>query len=171
MAVLESTNMPHPAIEALFTIDEETGMTGALKLKRNWLKGTILLNLDTEDDDEIGIGCAGGIDISATRNYPMIPVPQGYSGLQILIKGLNGGHSGVDIHLGLGNANKILARLLQDVASKVPFGLVSIDGGSLRNAIPREAKAEVVCKVEDVDKLQQEVQILGDLIKLDYKNH
>ncbi len=169
MAVLESTNMPHPAIEALFTIDEETGMTGALKLKRNWLKGTILLNLDTEDDDEIGIGCAGGIDISATRNYPMIPVPQGYSGLQILIKGLNGGHSGVDIHLGLGNANKILARLLQDVASKVPFGLVSIDGGSLRNAIPREAKAEVVCKVEDVDKLQQEVQILGDLIKLDYK--
>jgi dipeptidase D len=110
MSVLESDSIPHPALEALFTIDEETGMTGAFGLKPNFLKGQILLNLDTEEDDEIDIGCAGGMDVTARREYST-ELLQG-SGFNITIKGLQGGHSGIDIHLGRGNANVIMARLL-----------------------------------------------------------
>ena len=111
MAVLESKDIPHPAIDALFTIDEETGMTGALNLKGDILKGEILLNLDTEEDDEIDIGCAGGIDVTAPRKYNEEETPEGSVGYTITVKGLNGGHSGMDIHKGLGNANKIMTRL------------------------------------------------------------
>ncbi|MES2806836.1 MAG: M20/M25/M40 family metallo-hydrolase, partial [Bacteroidota bacterium] len=114
MAILESTDIPHPAIEALFTIDEETGMTGALNLKGGILQGQILLNLDTEEDDEIDIGCAGGIDVTATAEYDEEETPEGSVGYTITVKGLKGGHSGMDIHKGLGNANKIMNRLLFD---------------------------------------------------------
>ena len=114
MAILESKDIPHPAIEALFTIDEETGMTGALNLKGGILQGQILLNLDTEEDDEIDIGCAGGIDVTATAEYDEEATPEGSVGYTITVKGLNGGHSGMDIHKGLGNANKIMNRLLFD---------------------------------------------------------
>ena len=114
MAILESKDIPHPAIDALFTIDEETGMTGALNLKGGILKGEILLNLDTEEDDEIDIGCAGGVDVTATREYNEEETPEGSVGYTITVKGLNGGHSGMDIHKGLGNANKIMNRLLFD---------------------------------------------------------
>ena len=144
MAILESTEIAHPAIEALFTIDEETGMTGALNLKGGILKGEILLNMDTEEDDEIDIGCAGGIDVSATREYYEEEVPENSVGYTITVKGLNGGHSGIDIHKGLGNANKIMNRLLFDAFENFGLQVSEINGGSLRNAIPRESVAKVI---------------------------
>lgn len=144
MAILESKDIPHPAIEALFTIDEETGMTGALNLKGGILQGQILLNLDTEEDDEIDIGCAGGIDVTATRTYNEEEVPEGSVGHIITVKGLKGGHSGMDIHKGLGNANKIMNRLLFDAFENFGLQVVEINGGSLRNAIPRESVAKVI---------------------------
>ncbi|RYZ83261.1 MAG: beta-Ala-His dipeptidase, partial [Proteobacteria bacterium] len=143
MAVLESKDIPHPAIEALFTIDEETGMTGALNLKGGILQGEILLNLDTEEDNEIDIGCAGGIDVTATRTYDRESTPAQYQGYEITVKGLNGGHSGMQIHEGLGNANKIMNRLLFEAFENVSLRVSTIDGGSLRNAIPRESVAVV----------------------------
>ncbi len=144
MAILESETIVHPAIEALFTIDEETGMTGAMGLKGGLLKGEILLNLDTEEDDEIGVGCAGGIDVTATRTYIEEDIPENCIGYKIEVKGLNGGHSGMDIHKGLGNANKIMNRLLFDGFENIGLRISEIDGGSLRNAIPRESVANVV---------------------------
>src|SRR5690606_25020494 len=112
MAILQSDQLAHPAIEALFTIDEETGMTGAQGLKGGILKGEILLNLDTEADDEIDIGCAGGVDLTASRAYKEEETPSGVKAYQINVKGLHGGHSGMDIHRGFGNANKIMNRLM-----------------------------------------------------------
>ncbi len=139
MSVLESKDIAHPALEALFTIDEETGMTGAIGLKPGQLQGEILLNLDTEEDDEIDIGCAGGVDVTAFQNYN----PEDLNGqtVKIEIKGLQGGHSGMDIHKGFGNANIILGRLLYLGTDNQNIQLISIDGGGLRNAIPREAVA------------------------------
>lgn len=144
MAVLESKTIEHPAIEALFTIDEETGMTGAIGLKGGLLEGDILLNLDTEEDDEIGVGCAGGIDITATKTYKQEDAPKGSVAYSIEIKGLNGGHSGMDIIKGLGNANVFMNRLLYKGFEKYGLRVASIHGGSLRNAIPRESFALVV---------------------------
>lgn len=139
MSILESSDIPHPTLEALFTIDEETGMTGALGLQAGELSGEILLNLDTEEDDEIDIGCAGGVDVTATQKYNVEP----YKGqiVRINIKGLQGGHSGMDIHKGFGNANVVLGRLLYLGVGDQQIELISIDGGGLRNAIPREANA------------------------------
>ncbi|MFP7657768.1 aminoacyl-histidine dipeptidase [Chryseobacterium proteolyticum] len=139
MSILESSDIPHPDLEALFTIDEETGMTGALGLKPGQLTGQILLNLDTEEDDEIDIGCAGGIDVTITQNYEL-EAAKGQI-VRIEIKGLQGGHSGMDIHKGFGNSNIILGRLLYSGLAKENVQLISIDGGGLRNAIPREAVA------------------------------
>ncbi|MCF6140645.1 aminoacyl-histidine dipeptidase [Flavobacterium sp. K77] len=144
MAILESTTIAHPAIEALFTIDEETGMTGALNLQGGILQGQILLNLDTEEDDEIDIGCAGGIDVTATAEYDEEDTPEGSVGYIVTVKGLNGGHSGMDIHKGLGNANKIMNRLLFDGFDNFGLQIAEIKGGSLRNAIPRESVAKVI---------------------------
>src|SRR5690606_19348423 len=144
MAILESKDIPHPAIEALFTIDEETGMTGAMGLKGGLLEGQILLNLDTEEDDESDIGCAGGVDVTATRTYNFEEVPENSIGYTITVKGLNGGHSGMDIHKGLGNANKIMNRILFDGFENFGLQIAEINGGSLRNAIPRESVAQVI---------------------------
>jgi len=141
MAVLSSNDLQHPAIEALFTIDEETGMTGAMGLEAGLLEGEILLNLDTEEDNEIGIGCAGGIDVTATRNYSEEKVPDNSIAFLMTVKGLNGGHSGMDIDKGLGNANKIMNRLLFDRFTNFGLRISEINGGSLRNAIPRESKS------------------------------
>ncbi|WP_422080750.1 aminoacyl-histidine dipeptidase [Ulvibacterium sp.] len=149
MALLESTDIPHPPLEALFTIDEETGMTGAMALEGGVLHGEILLNLDTEEDDEIDIGCAGGIDVTATREYNEKPVPRGITAYEIEVNGLQGGHSGMDIHKGLGNANKIMNRLLYHSSEQYHVRISEIDGGGLRNAIPRESFAKIV-----VDKSQ-----------------
>ena len=139
MSVLESSDISHPALEALFTIDEETGMTGAIGLKPGQLSGEILLNLDTEEDDEIDIGCAGGIDVTASQNYNLEDAKGQI--VKIEIKGLQGGHSGMDIHKGFGNANVILGRLLYTGVYNQNIQLISVDGGGLRNAIPREANA------------------------------
>lgn len=142
MGLLASSSIPHPTIEALFTIDEETGMTGAKGLKGGLLDGEILLNLDTEEDTEIDIGCAGGVDVTARLSYQVEEAAADAIFYRLTVKGLQGGHSGMEIHKGLGNANKILTRLLHRLE---PLGLrlAAIDGGGLRNAIPREAVAVV----------------------------
>jgi len=151
MAILESDDIAHPAIEALFTIDEETGMTGALNLKGGVLTGEILLNLDTEEDDEIDIGCAGGIDVTAKGSYEEELSASHAAGFRITVKGLNGGHSGMQIHEGLGNANKIMNRLLFDTSDKSDLRVASLDGGSLRNAIPRESVAIVALPQSQIE--------------------
>jgi dipeptidase D len=169
MAILESTTIQHPAIEALFTIDEETGMTGALNLKGGILKGEILLNMDTEEDDEIDIGCAGGIDVTATRGYNEEETPEGSVGYTITVKGLQGGHSGMDIHKGLGNANKIMNRLLFDGFENFGLQIAEISGGSLRNAIPRESVAKVIiAEMYDEAFVFDMQEVIGD-IKTEFK--
>ncbi len=169
MAVLESKDIPHPAIEALFTVDEETGMTGALSLKGGILQGQILLNLDTEEDDEIDIGCAGGIDVTATRTYNEEEVPEASVGYTITVKGLNGGHSGMDIHKGLGNANKIMNRLLFDGFENFGLQVSEINGGSLRNAIPRESVAKVIISQMFDEAYVYDMQEIISDIKAEYK--
>jgi dipeptidase D len=141
MAVLESKDLPHGPVEALFTVDEETGMTGARGLKPGLLKGDILINLDSEDEGELYVGCAGGLDATATFEYSVKPVPAGSKGYKLSITGLLGGHSGMDIILGRGNANKVLVRVLLPLMKEAGAELAGIEGGSLRNAIPREAFA------------------------------
>ena len=147
MALLASESIVHPPLEALFTIDEETGMTGAFELEKNILNGEILLNLDTEDDDEYSIGCAGGIDTNSFKTYKTVPITNGFA-FEIIVKGLKGGHSGMDIHLERGNANKIMNRFLS-VGINHNLNIEEIDGGSLRNAIPRESFAKVVVDSEN----------------------
>jgi dipeptidase D len=146
MAVLAATDIEHPAIEALFTIDEETGMTGAMHLDKEILSSSILLNLDTEEDDEIDIGCAGGIDITATKSFALEQPQEDHVSKKITVKGLNGGHSGMDIIKGLGNANKIITRLIDAMQKMGDVQFQYLNGGSLRNAIPREAVAVVSFK-------------------------
>lgn len=167
MAILESKDIAHPAIEALFTIDEETGMTGAMGLKGGILSGEILLNLDTEEDDELDIGCAGGIDVTAIANYDEEVVnPDDFFAFEITVKGLRGGHSGMDIHKGFGNANKIMNRLLFHAHEDFGLQIAKLNGGSLRNAIPRESIASVV-----VPKMYEDVFLFesNEVIK-DIKN-
>jgi len=162
MSILSSTDIEHPHIEALFTIDEETGMTGAQGLEAGYLNGDILLNLDTEEDDEIDIGCAGGIDVTASKNYKEQTVAADFKGFSIKVTGLQGGHSGMDIHKGFGNANKIMNELLkgnQDIIQ-----LNQINGGSLRNAIPRESFAIIACHKDKVNELQTRFEKTSKLI-------
>ena len=160
MTLLASNTIQHPAIEALFTIDEETGMTGAFELEKGILDGQILLNLDTEDDDEFSIGCAGGIDTNTSKLYTQEKISNGF-GFEIKVKGLKGGHSGMDIHLERGNANKIMNRILA-LALNYDLKISQIDGGSLRNAIPRESVAEIVVDSKDflnhLDNLAAEIK-------------
>lgn len=169
MAILESDTIPHPAIEALFTIDEETGMTGALNLKAGILKGSILLNLDTEQDDEIDIGCAGGTDVTAIGNYQMEELPADYSAWRISVKGLNGGHSGMDIHKGLGNANKIMNRLLYKGFELFGLAVSEINGGSLRNAIPRESESIIILPKNKINDFNTAFEQLIKDIKFELK--
>ena len=169
LAILESKEIKHPAIDALFTIDEETGMTGALNLKGGILKGEILLNMDTEEDDEIGIGCAGGIDVTANRSYNEEETPEGSVGYTITVKGLNGGHSGMDIHKGLGNANKIMNRLLLDGFENFGLQIAEISGGSLRNAIPRESNAKIIVAAMYDEAFVFDMQEVISDIQAEYK--
>ena len=169
MAILESNDIAHPAIEALFTIDEETGMTGALNLKGGILQGEILLNMDTEEDDEIDIGCAGGIDITANRNYNLEETPENSIAYTITVKGLNGGHSGIEIHKGLGNANKIMNRLLFDGFENFGLQISEISGGSLRNAIPRESVAKVIVASMYDEAFVYDMQEVINDIKTEFK--
>lgn len=167
MAVLASNTIEHPAIEALFTIDEETGMTGAKGLPGNLLTGDILLNLDTEEDTEIDIGCAGGLDITARRTYIPETVSDNVLYFTLTVKGLHGGHSGMEIHKGLGNANKIINRLLYTLLP-LDIRLVSIDGGGLRNAIPRESVAVFAVEETSKDLLLSVVEQEGGAIKQEF---
>lgn len=141
LAILASNDIEHGKLECLFTVDEETGLTGAYALDKNFLTGHILINLDTEEEGELYIGCAGGKGTSATFSYTPEKVPSGYFWFKIDVKGLNGGHSGSEINKGLGNANKILTRFLWALARKYNLNLAEIDGGNLHNAIAREAHA------------------------------
>lgn len=169
MALLESTDIDHPAFDALFTIDEETGMTGAMGLKGGLLEGEILLNLDTEDDDELTIGCAGGIDVTVSGAYTMEAFEGGFAGFKLTVKGLKGGHSGMDIHKGRGNANKIINRILWKAQKSVQMAISSINGGSLRNAIPRESFAQIGVAQGNVDAFQTLVANLTVDLLSEYK--
>lgn len=165
LAVLESGDLRHGPLEALFTANEEAGMTGALGLKPGVLEGDILLNLDSEDEGELFIGCAGGLDGTMRFSYDGTPTPSGYFGIEIRVSGLRGGHSGMDIDLGRGNANKIMNRLLRMGRERHGLLLAAIDGGSLRNAIPRESTALVAVpsaqKAAFLDELQALAATIG----------
>jgi dipeptidase D len=154
LALLESTEVQHGPIEALFTLDEETGMGGAFALKPGFLKGSILINTDSEDDRELIVGCAGGTDFTATFAKKTIPLTGNNVAYTVFFKGLKGGHSGVDIALGRGNANVLLARLLAKVIKKYTAYVADFEGGNMRNVIPREAQATVcIDKDEAIDFL------------------
>lgn len=170
MALLESKAIPHPPLEALFTVDEETGMTGAMGLEAGVLQGEILLNLDTEEDDEIDIGCAGGLDVTADGNYKTMPAPDGYAAYQLTVKGLQGGHSGIDIHKGLGNANKIMNYLLYHSLLEFDIEIAEINGGGLRNAIPRESVATILIDKQAADALELEINRWAGEIQNDFSN-
>lgn len=172
LAVLSSTEIKHGPLECLFTFDEETGMTGAIELQPNLLQGDILLNLDSEDYGELFIGCAGGIDTVAKIDFNKEVTPSSMTGLKVHLKGLKGGHSGIDIHKGRGNSNKILNRFLWLAQKSFDFRLSEINGGTLRNAIPREAYAIIAIKSEHknafVDFAQQYLSTLkNELVNTD----
>ncbi len=148
MSVLESKTLKHGPIEALFTVDEETRMVGAKALKPGLLQGDILLNLDSETEGELYVGCAGGLDANVTFKYKEAPMPKGYKPFQVIVTGLRGGHSGMEINEGRGNANKVMARVLLPMVRHFRGKLVSFNGGNMRNAIPREAEAVIALPAE-----------------------
>ncbi|KHT64082.1 aminoacyl-histidine dipeptidase [Photobacterium gaetbulicola] len=155
LAVLASKDIEHGPLEVLLTIDEEAGMTGAFGLEEGWLEGDILLNTDSEQEGEVYMGCAGGVDGSLVLDIQREATPADHQAVKLVVKGLKGGHSGCDIHTGRGNANKILGRFLFGHAEELGLRLTSLTGGSLRNAIPREASAVVTLPAENVDKLNE----------------
>lgn len=150
LAVLAATDIQHGPVECLFTVDEETGLTGAFALKEGFMSGDILINLDSEDEGELFIGCAGGAGTTAQFPCPMTAAPEGYFFFRVAVKGLTGGHSGDDINKNRANANKLLNRYLVQLMQQYDLHLAEIDGGNLHNAIPREASA--VCAVPMKDK-------------------
>ena len=170
MATLSSNDIEHPALEAFFTIDEETGMTGAKEMDGSMFQGEILLNLDTEDDDELSIGCAGGIDTNTEYSYQEEELSEDRKSFQLSIKGLLGGHSGMDIDSGRGNANKWLARILWSINQKLELQIISFDGGGLRNAIPREASCVISIFAKDVNNFKDIVQQMTDTYREEYKS-
>jgi len=165
LTVLQDKSIKHPPIEALFTIDEEAGMTGAKNLGAGLLQGKRLLNIDTEDDEEITIGCAGGVDTNISLDLRMEETPENTKAYYITVNGLKGGPSGMDIDLGRGNANKILIRLLFQGYSKFGMRINSLDGGGLRNAIPREAVATVVVDIQKTGEFEEHLHHLSEAIK------
>ena len=165
LAVLASDDIQHGPIEVLLTIDEEAGMTGAFGLEAGWLEGDILLNTDSEQEGEVYMGCAGGIDGSMTFDITREALPAGYVVRQLTLKGLKGGHSGCDIHTGRGNANKLVARFLAGHAQELDLRLVEFRGGSLRNAIPREAFATVAVPAANEAKLAELFDYYTELLR------
>lgn len=151
LATLASTTIKHPPLECLFTIDEETGMTGAKMLDSTWLRGRVLLNLDTEQDHELTIGCAGGADVTCRATYQPEAAPSNSLFFHIHVRGLQGGHSGMEIHLGRANANKLMNRILSIASQRFGVRLARLEGGSLRNAIPRESSAIVAVPSHQAD--------------------
>ncbi len=169
MAILASDNIPHGPVEGLFTSDEETGMTGANGIKPGLLDGHILLNMDSEDEGDLYIGCAGGVDTTGVFKYQKNSVPADHMAYKISITGLRGGHSGLDIHHGRGNANKIMNHLLMECENDFGLKLASIDGGSLRNAIPRESFAIVTIPITVQDQFTEFVARFEELEKDKYQ--
>ena len=165
MAVLAAKNLVHGPLEALFTCDEETGMTGALGLKPGWLKGEILLNMDSEEEGELYVGCAGGINADIEFEYDEVIVPQGVTPLKLVISGLRGGHSGLEINQGRGNANKLIIRFLKFATRELDARLAEINGGGMRNAIPREAYAVVLVPDDNVAQLKSAVSKYESIFK------
>ncbi len=157
LAVLQDNNIEHGPVEALFTVDEETGMTGAFGLKADILKGDILINLDSEEHGQIYVGCAGGVESNITFTYEIEQVPASMLAYKVQVSGLKGGHSGMDIGLGRGNANKLLIRFLDHATKEFKIRLASINGGGMRNAIPREAEAVVVIPASYANDFQKSV--------------
>jgi len=167
LAILASSSIAHGPLECLFTVDEETGLTGAFEMKPGFFNSKILLNLDSEDEGELFIGCAGGVDTVATFSYENEKVPTSSMAFKISVTGLKGGHSGDDIDKGLGNSLKIINRFLWKGTNKFDLRLANIDGGNLRNAIPREAFAHFVIHQEDAQSMQQMFQQLRDEIRFE----
>ena len=165
MAVMAAKDIVHGPIEALFTCDEETGMTGAMGLQPKWLKGDILLNLDSEEEGELYVGCAGGINANIELEYDEVIIPEDVTSMKLSISGLKGGHSGLDINLGRGNANKLLVRFLKYATHELDVRLAEINGGGMRNAIPREAYAVVVVPNENIDSVIKAVRHYESIYK------
>jgi dipeptidase D len=163
MAILADKSVEHPPLEAFFTVDEETGMYGAFDLKGGLLQGKYLLNLDSETEGELYVGCAGGVDTEAVFEYQPVPVEEGDIALKICLSGCKGGHSGCDIHLQRANAIKLLFRFLKDAVANYEARLAHVEGGSLRNAIPREACAVVTIPTESKDEFLELVNDYEDL--------
>ncbi len=163
LAVMEDDSLVHGKIEGLFTIDEEEGMVGAFGLEPGFLTGSILLNLDTEEEGELCIGCAGGIDENVSWQYKDVEAPAGDVAVKVSLKGLKGGHSGGEIHLGRANANKLMFRFLKEAVRSLDARLASVEGGSLRNAIPREAFAVLTVLPENAEALMDLVDDYNDL--------
>ncbi len=164
LAVLDDDTVEHGPIECLFTVDEETGMTGAFGIQPGFIKGSILLNLDSEDEGQMFIGCAGGMGTTGIISYDTKKADSNSFFAKITVNGLKGGHSGGEIHIGLGNANKLLTRVLYRAMSEMPLNLIAIDGGNLHNAIPREAHAVVAVPANKKEALTAIVnQMQGDM--------
>ena len=168
MAVLTDKDLRAGEIECLFTVDEESGMTGAKNLEPGFFKGRILLNLDSEDEGILFIGCAGGMDTVGTMSFTREKVPAGSVSIEISVTGLHGGHSGDEIHKGYGNSIKILTGILCDLGEKYGIRLSSFDGGNLRNAIPREAFATIVVKASLSPKVQNRINELREIIHREF---
>lgn len=170
MAVLSDNTLKHGPIEALFTVDEEVGMDGAFGLKPDFLKGKTLINCDSEEEGELFVGCAGGADLNISFQYKDDEyVPEGDVAVKLSLTGLKGGHSGVDIHLGRANANKLMFRFLKEAVSGCGTRLASVEGGSLRNAIPREAFAVITIPEENAEILWEMVSDYQELYRTEYK--
>ena len=165
LAILDSEDIIHGPIECLFTVDEETGLTGAFALKSGFLKSKILINLDSEDEGQLFIGCAGGKDTTAKFKFEKMELPSKHVSFRIKVKGLKGGHSGDDINKGLGNANKILNRALWNVSAKYKIKISVIDGGNLRNAIAREAFADILVPEEHAVELEKYIVEYNQIVK------
>lgn len=164
LAVLADNSIEHGPLEALFTVDEEAGMTGAFGLEAGWLEGEILLNTDSEDEGEVYMGCAGGVDTNVYFDKTTEAVPANHRSFHINVSGLRGGHSGVDIHLGRGNANKVITRLLMMAQDNHQLRLAQLNGGSLRNAIAREADAHILIPSDLVSEFINDFTTLSRVI-------
>ena len=169
MAVLIDNTLEHGPVEALFTVNEEVGLEGAQNLGKDLVKGTMLINLDSEDDGEIFVGCAGGIDTNATFTYTRSLSPENFHYIKVSVKGLLGGHSGSDINAGRANANKVIARFIWECSQKWEIAVCEFDGGNLRNAIAREAHAIFGIHNDHTSQIKEALTKYSEAIRAEYK--
>jgi dipeptidase D len=169
MAVLTDSGIKAGRIECLFTVDEETGMTGAMNLQPGFFEGKTLINLDSEDEGILFIGCAGGMDTVGSLKYNTIDVHGGSAGIEISVTGLRGGHSGDEIHKGFGNSVKLMTRILKDLSDRFTVSVNRFDGGNLRNAIPREAFAEIAADLAVKDDVIERIMAFQDILNGEFR--